>query len=497
MARNECNLEPQADSTVAAEIRASEERVKATGITRRNFLQTSGVAAAVVAAGAVTTDRLFGAGHSSAPALRQSSSALAGANDALAIAKDAYVWGFPLVYNVRLLQLARENNAPVNRFVLSTGLSTPAVNVAGPNVDTLYGYAWLDLSKEPQILFVPDTNGRYYSIQLIDAYFNTFTYVGRRVTGTAAGKYALVGPGWTGTIPQGVTRIDAPTNHVLAFTRTLVSGDMDLAAANAIQIQYGLLPLSAYPQTPQPPITPEAALTIFPILRLTDRGPQFFDDLSVGLLTDPPPSSDGSSLDRFATIGIGPNQLPLNSQSPAVLSALSDAVPAAEDLIRKADFSTSANGWGTDYGITNFIKDPLHRAKTSVYGPGAHVAQEALYFSPVRLGQLLSGATNYSLKFAAGGLPPVDAFWSLTLYDQNFLLVANPINRYSIGDRTAGLEYGADGSLELFIQHGAPAQGTSNWLPAPAGPYQLVLRTYQPRPAIFNGDYKLPPLQHA
>jgi hypothetical protein len=132
-----------------------------------------------------------------------------------------------------------------------------------------------------------------------------------------------------------------------------------------------------------------------------------------------------------------------------------------------------------------------------VYGPGAHVAQEALYFSPVRLGQLLRGATNYSLKFPAGGLPPVDAFWSLTLYDQNFLLVANPINRYSIGDRTAGLQYGADNSLELFIQHDAPVQGTSNWLPAPAGQYQLVLRTYQPRPAIFNGDYKLPPLQRA
>jgi hypothetical protein len=455
------------------------------------------VGAAALVASAVKPSRLFGAGHGSASAAAPAATQASTPVNALSLAKEAYIWGFPLVYNVRLLQLARDANAPVNRFVLSTRLSTPAVNVAGPNVDTLYGYAWLDLSKEPQILFVPDTNGRYYSIQLIDAYFNTFTYVGRRVTGTAAGKYAIVGPGWTGAIPQGVTRIEAPTNHVLAFTRTLVSGDADLAAANAIQTQYGLLPLSAYPQTPQPPITPEAALTIFPILRLTDRGPQFFDDLSAGLLTDPPPSSDGSSLARFATIGIGPNRLPSNSQNPAVLSALSDAVPAAEDLIRRADFSTSANGWGTDYGITNFIKDPLHRAKSSVYGPGAHVAQEALYFSPVRFGQLLSGATNYSLKFPAGGLPPVDAFWSLTLYDQNFLLVANPINRYSIGDRTAGLQYGADGSLELFIQHEAPAHGTSNWLPAPAGPYQLVLRTYQPRPAIFNGDYKLPPLQSA
>jgi hypothetical protein len=174
---------------------------------------------------------------------------------------------------------------------------------------------------------------------------------------------------------------------------------------------------------------------------------------------------------------------------------LRDAIPAADARIRKADYSTQSNGWTVNYKVTNFIKDPLLRAAVNRYGPGTHIAEEALYFGARPEGGPLSGANRYTLKFSEGGLPPVDAFWSLTLYGADFGLVANPINRYSIGDRTAGLNHGADGSLEIQIQNQSPEQGSSNWLPAPEGPYQLVLRTYQPKPALFNGDYKLPPLQ--
>jgi len=492
MAQDKRKIEARADSTLPPGSESQAGSGKGTGFTRRKFLQSSGVGAAVLVAGAVKPSRLFASGQSSAPAV-----ASPGAADALAAAKDAYVWGFPLVLSNKYFQLALDNNVPLNRFSLSTRLSTPADKVAGPNNDTLYGFAWVDLTKEPVILSVPDTNGRYYSIQLIDAYGNTFTYVGRRVTGTAAGEFALVPPGWTGSIPDGVHTIPAPTNHVLALTRTLVSGDADLAAAQAIQNQYGLLPLSSHGQTPLAPLTPESALNVFPVLHLAGQGAQFFDDLGAGLALQPPPPIDGSSLDQFAKIGVGPNQRPSQSQDAAVLSALRDAVPTADALIRNADYSTRVNGWSVNYKVTNFITDPLLRAATTYYGLGYHVAQEALYWGPGREDQLLSGANKYSLKFAAGNLPPVDAFWSLTIYDSNLYLVENPINRYAVGDRTAGLQYGADGSLEILIQHDAPVQGTSNWLPAPAGPFRVTLRTYQPRPALFNGDYHLPPLVKA
>jgi hypothetical protein len=199
---------------------------------------------------------------------------------------------------------------------------------------------------------------------------------------------------------------------------------------------------------------------------------------------------------RFAKVGIEPAGHPSQLKDQSILSALREAVPAADARIKKADYSTKLNGWSVNYKITNFIKDPLLRASVNQYGPAAHIAQEALYFSAKPEGAPLSGTNKYVLKFNAGGLPPVDAFWSLTLYNAvDFALVENPINRYSIGDRTAGLVYGPDGSLEIQIQHPAPGQGKSNWLPAPAGPYQLILRTYQPRPELFNGSYKLPPLK--
>jgi hypothetical protein len=175
---------------------------------------------------------------------------------------------------------------------------------------------------------------------------------------------------------------------------------------------------------------------------------------------------------------------------------LRDSVPVAADRIRKADFSTNVNGWSTNYKVTNFIKDPLLRAAVNQYGPATHIAQEALYFGAKSNGQSLSGENKYVLKFPAGQLPPVDAFWSLTIYGQNFFLVENRINRYSIGDRTAGLVYGSDGSLEIQVQAEPPASGISNWLPSPpSGAFQLILRTYQPRPALFNGNYKIPALQ--
>ena len=446
-------------------------------INRRRFLWLAGMGTASI--GAMSFARKAKAAES---------------DDASAIAQDAYIWGFPLVLIDWYAQLARQKNITLNRFYGKQHLSRPADKIVGPNIDTLYGYGWLDLTQEPQLLHVPDTNDRYYSIQLLDAYANTFAYVGRRATGTKEGTYALVGPKWQGALPGGVQRIDAPTNLVLAFTRTLVSGDADLPAAQAIQRQYTLAPLSAYPRIRPSDEIEDADLSLFPIPQFGSLGIKFFDDLAAGLATAPPPASDVPFVKRFAKVGIDSASRPSQLQDQTVLSALREAVPAADARIKKADYSTKLNGWSVNYKVTNFIKDPLLRASVNRFGPATHVAEEALYFG-AKPDQPLSGANKYVLKFNAGGLPPVDAFWSLTLYGADFSLVENPINRYSIGDRTAGLVYGPDGSLEIQIQNQAPGQGTSNWLPAPTGPYQLVMRTYQPKPALFNGAYRLPPLR--
>jgi len=448
-------------------------------INRRRFLWLAGVTTA--GAGAMSFTKYAKAAES---------------EETAAIAQDAYIWGFPLVLMQWYAESAHQKNIPVNRFLGKQHLSRPADKIIGPNIDTLYGYAWLDLTKEPQLLHVPDTNDRYYSIQLLDAYANTFRYVGRRATGTKEGTYAIVGPKWQGTIPAGVQRIDAPTNLVLAFTRTLVSGDADLSAAQSIQRQYALAPLSAYPRIQAPEKLADADLSLFPIPHFGALGVEFFDDLAAGLVAAPPPADDLVSVKRFAKVGIGPWVQPSRVQDQTILSVLRDAVPAADARIKKADYSTQLNGWSVNYKVTNFIKDPLLRASVNRFGPATHIAQEALYFSAKPETRPLSGASKYVLKFNAGALPPVDAFWSLTLYNAvDFGLVENSINRYSIGDRTAGLVYGSDGSLEIQIQRQAPAQGNSNWLPAPEGAYQLVLRTYQPKPALFNGSYKLPPLR--
>lgn len=413
-------------------------------------------------------------------------------DDAVAIAESAYIWGFPLVLMNRYRTLAADY--PTNQFTLSTRLSSPEDNVAGPNVDTLYGFSFLDVSKEPLILHVPDTNDRYYSIHLIDAYQNSFAYVGRRATGTREGEYVITAPGWAGQLPVGVTKMESPTSHLLALTRTLVRSEEDLPAAQSIQLQYTLRPLSAYRSPAAPPRTTSAAFNVFPFLNLSSSREQIFEELNTALSIDPPSTHENAPLEKFAKIGIRAGKQSVRAAAP---SALQQAAAQADRRIAEADFSTDVNGWKVNYHITNFIEDPLLRASVNRIGPGAHVAQEALYFAAKtdHKGKSLSGENRYRIRFPEGGLPPVDAFWSLILYGSDFALVKNPIQRYSISDRTQGLVRNCDGSLDILIQADAPASGISNWLPAPRSNFILILRTYQPRPELFNGKYKVPIIQ--
>jgi hypothetical protein len=438
---------------------------------------------------------MIGSSLATACALLPTSAVRAQAWSSLAeIARDAFIWGVPLVLQSRYVKIASDAGVPFNRFALSVDLATPQTRAAGPNVDTLYGLAWLDLAKGPQVIGVPDTDDRYYSIQLLDLYGNSFAYIGRRTTGTGAGAFAITPPAYWGRIPRGVQQIKAPTSRVLALVRTLVRGDHDLAAARAVHTRYTLGALTDYPRNRVPAEPRTESLNVLPVIDLTKEGASYFDELNQLILKYPPLPSEWWALFRLARVGIGPGRRIANSELRALLAA---AVPTGLARVRQklADTATVANGWRVNTEVTEFIRDPALRAGTVLYGPGFHIAEEALYFSTNNLaGTPLSGQNKYRLRFPPGQTPPVDAFWSLTLTGPDLALVENPIHRYAVHDRIEGLQFGADGSLEIQIQHEQPAEGISNWLPAPEAGFSLTLRTYQPRPELLDGEYTLPPL---
>ncbi len=417
------------------------------------------------------------------------------AEDRAALAEDAFIWGVPLVLTGRYLDIAAKAGLTFNTFFLSPDLATPRTRALGPQVDTLYGLGWLDLSQGPQVIGVPDTRDRYYSIQLLDAYADSFAYIGRRTTGTKAGAFALTPPGFRGTVPPGVTEIRAPTGKVLAFVRTLVRGKDDLPAARAIHGAFTLGPLASYPDDRRPAVFRAESINALPVVDLSTAGAGYFDELNALVAAYPPLPFDAPRLDRFAPLGIGAGRrVPAD---PATVAALTAAIPAGLARIRTPAPGWSVNGWNTRLGVTNIMRDPVARAATNLYGPGTQVAEEALYFSARQGpdGRPLSGASRYRLRFPRGQTPPVDAFWSVGVYTKDFFLYDNPIDRYSITDRTEGLHFDPDGALTLAIRHDRPSDPDANWLPTPPDGFQITIRTYQPRPALLARRYKLPPLE--
>lgn len=414
-------------------------------------------------------------------------------------AEDAFIWGVPLVLTGRYLDIAAQAGVALNQFTLNPDLATPKTRALGAQVDTLYGLGWLDLAPSPQVVEVPDTNDRYYSIQLIDAYQDAFAYIGRRATGTKAGAFVLTPPGFSGQIPAGLTEIKAPTAKILAFVRTLVRGPDDLPAARQIHGSYTLGSLAEYPNGRRQSVFRTEAIDVIPVIDLSTAGIGYYEALNQLAGAYPPLDFDTANFARFAPLGVQAGR-PAPAD-PALHERLLAAIPTGLNRVRTAAFSPegrwSVNGWSTKLNIANITRDPLTRASQNLYGPGTHVAQEALYFSAHHGpdGQSLTGAQRYRLRFAAGQLPPADAFWSVGVYTKDLYLYDNAINRYSITDRTKGLRIEPDGSLVLAIQHEPPAEGVSNWLPTPADGFSLTVRTYQPRPEVLNKQYHLPPLQ--
>jgi len=418
-------------------------------------------------------------------------------SQANALAREAYVFAYATVEHDKVLG-AIAAKLPFNRLYSEPRLLGPQDNkVVSPNNDTFYSRALLDLRGEPMVLDVPAVQGRYYSFQLIDMRTDNLDYIGTRATGDQAGRYLIAGPDWQGEVPAGFNAvIRSPSRLVFLLGRTEVKGEADKNEAAKVLTGYALQPLSTVLGTAPPEPLPALQL---PVYQDTRQGPAqaLFSTFNALAPLHRWNASEQAKLARFAAIGVKPGAV---FQAPAEVSeAVAQGAEAGREQVRAASsqLSVEQQGWfPSPVNVGKFGDDDLTRAAVAWRYIYANDGVEALY--PMALhdaqGQLLDGQHAYRLHFPAGQLPPVNAFWSLTLYDgKTQLLAANPIQRYSLGDRSTGLQYDADGGLTLTLRADAPTDAAqSNWLPTPQGPFNLLLRLYLPKGAALDGSYRLP-----
>jgi hypothetical protein len=418
-------------------------------------------------------------------------------SQAKALAQEAYVVAFATVEHDKVLS-AIAAKLPFNRLYSEPRLLGPQDNkVVSPNNDTFYSRALLDLRSEPMVLDVPAVQGRYYSFQLVDMRTDNLDYIGTRATGDQAGRYLIAGPDWRGEVPAGISGvIRSPSRLVFLLGRTEVKGDADQKDAANVLTGYALQPLSKVSGGAPP--EPSAALQL-PAYADTRQGPAqtLFSTFNALAPLHQWSAGEQEKLARFAAIGVKPG---VAFQAPADLSeAVTQGAEAGREQVRAASsqLSVEQQGWlPSPANVGKFGDDDLTRAAVAWRYIYANNAVEALY--PMALhdakGQMLDGRHAYRLHFPAGQLPPVNAFWSLTLYDgKTQLLAANPIQRYALGDRSPGLQYDADGGLTLILQAETPKTAPQgNWLPTPQGPFNLLLRLYLPKGGALDGSYQLP-----
>lgn len=437
-------------------------------------------------------------------------------HDREAVARAAVTWAWPLYEMARMRAATSPRryrgeaagpsaDSPLrwcNVLVHARELLGPGGSrVVTPNVDTLYSNAWFDLREGPVVLDVPDTGGRYYVLGFLDFYTNPFASVGQRTTGTGAGRFVLVPPGWQGSVPAGLHRIDAPTPWVWMIGRILVDGVHDLAAVHALQDGMRLRPLGPRGPVDAPASHPfDAGFDGAALRDAAPRGARFAQVVNAALAENPPPEHERELLASFADCGIGAGV----AATPAQCERLDTALAAQLLTWHAMDLGqTGPTGWQTLPLLgASFGADYARRALVALKYIGALDSREAFYpmLHADAQGQPLEGSRAWVLRFAPGALPPVQAFWSLTLYDAaDCMLVANPLERYAIGDRTPGLQRDADGGLTIHIGHARPAdsRAAANWLPAPAGRFYLCLRAYVPHEDMLDGRYQLPPLRPA
>jgi hypothetical protein len=429
------------------------------------------------------------------------------------LARKAYHYAYPLVLmDVTMRQSTNvpnattlEGRAPLNQFALFREYpKADAKDVVRFNFDTLYSFAWLDLSKGPVILSVPDTGGRYYLIPTLDMWTDVFSSLGSRTTGTKAGHFAYVPPGWTGTLPDGVEKIVAPTSTIWLMGRIQTNGPSDYANVHMVQDALKLTPLGQWGEDFKPPANLPVDDSIDgktpPLVQVEKMsGIQFFTRFAELLEKHPPHPTDYPILFRIRALGLEPGKnwdaAKLDAATVEAINAgAREALPEMAEKIKKV--GTRINGWNN---LAEFMgvygSSYLHRAAIALGGLGANLQEDAIYptaFADAD-GKPLDAAKKYILRFTKGNTPPADAFWSLTMYDNEGFQIPNPINRFAIGDRDK-LKYNADGSLDIHIQTESPgADKESNWLPAPkSGGMQPTLRLYSPRAEALKGTWTPP-----
>lgn len=433
------------------------------------------------------------------------------------LVQEGVVFGYPLVMadaNKELYTNASSpsmNRGEINQFTHIRTVGEPGARDAiAPDVDTLSSTAWIDLGREPIVLSVPSVGNRFYMIQVVDAWSNVIASPGTRTTGAGAEDFAIVGPNWEGQLPAHVRRIQSPTNLVFVTGRTFTRGGRDLEIANAIQNRFRLQPLSQVDRSySSPPSKLEAAREEYVIhWRKTPNemieamdAKTFFTRLSRLMVDNPPAAADRPMLAKLERIGVTPGRTVDYGQLPAeVRKSLDEGVRGGYERVKALAQNAPGrmmNGWVVHEASANYGTDYERRAGMAYLGQGANLPQDAIF--PVAhvdsMGSRLTGANKYVLRFAKGNLPPVNGFWSVSVYDSNQGLVANRINRYSVSSRDR-LKMNKDGSLSIQLQPDNPGKGKAiNWLPTPRGEFSAMMRLYWPKQAVLNGEWQAPGLQ--
>ncbi len=433
------------------------------------------------------------------------------AEEAHAIGTEAYVYFYPLVtMDLTRKQLTNVERAggiqgPVNTF--ANIAAYPAADmraVVRPNFDTLYSSAWLDLTKEPVIVSVPDTGGRYYLLPLLDMWTDVFASPGWRTTGTQAGNFLIAPAYWQGSLPAGVQRINAPTPYVWIIGRTKTDGPADYDAVHKIQAGYKATPLSRWGKAAEPvaaKVDPSINMKTPPKIQVdTMPAEKYFTYAAELLQLHPPHITDEPIIARMKRIGIEPGQsFDFAKLDPAVQKALASAPKEAQRLMKwkVATLARVANYWSMNTDTMGVYGNYyLKRAIVAQVGLGANLPEDAIY--PLNLGdeagKPLDGANKYTIRFDKASLPPVSAFWSITLYDREGFQVANALNRFAVSSWMP-FQYNDDGSLDLYFQNESPGKNEeANWLPAPKGPFNLTMRLYAPKPDALTGKWNPPPV---
>ena len=442
--------------------------------------------------------------------------------EARAIAADAYVY----FYSLMSMDITRKQftnvepgkggfKGPMNTFV-NVPEYPPAdfKGVVRPNFDTLYSSSWLDMTKEPVVISVPDTDGRYYLLPMLDMWTDVFASPGWRTTGTKAGTFLITPPGWRPDLrekfaeefklPKDTQRIDAPTPYVWVIGRTKTDGPPDYAAVHKIQAGYKVTPLSEFGKPPKPvevKIDPSVDMKTPPKVQVdTMSGDAYFAYAAELLKLHPPHITDEPIIAQMKRIGIEPGKsLDVAKLDPAVQRALKAAPEEAQKLMawKVPTLARVANGWSMNTDTMGVYGNYyLKRAIVAQVGLGANLPEDAIY--PLNLGdesgKPLDGANKYTITFEKGAAPPVNAFWSITLYDPEGFQIGNVLNRFAVSNWMP-FKYNADGSLDIYFQNENPGKDKeANWLPAPKGGFNLTMRLYGPKSEALTGKWNPPPV---